>query len=102
ATRSRNLRPAERSVPLAQRHLEAVVARTTEAVSPSDWPHGLYEILRRHESAHNYSASAGEQCRCLTRLHRTSGGRARLAPESLEDDPIALHPTMIVRFRIPR
>src|ERR1700730_1317325 len=88
ATRSRILRLAERSVPLAQRHLEAVVARTTEEVSPPDWSRDLCEILPRHEPAHNYSASAGEQCRFLTRLHRTSGGRARLEPESVEDDPI--------------
>ena len=91
ATTSRILRLAERSAPLAQPHLEAVVAGTTKGVSPPDWSRDLFEILLRHEPAHNYSASAGEQCRFLTRLHRTSGGRARLAPESLEDDPIALH-----------
>jgi hypothetical protein len=91
ATRSRILRLAERSVPLALRHLGAVVARTTKEVSPPDWSHDLFEILLRHGPAHTYNASPGEQYRFLTRLHRTSGDRARLAPESLEDDPIAPH-----------
>ena len=101
ATTSRILRPAERSVPLVQRHLEAVVARKTKGVSPSDWYRDLFEILQRHEPAHNYSASVGEQCRFPTRLHRTSGGRARLASESREDDPIALHTDHGRELRIP-
>src|ERR1700730_3609582 len=100
ATTSRILRLAEPSVSPAQRHLEAVVARTAKEVSPPDWSRDLFEILRRLEPAHNYSASSGEQCRFLTRLHRTSGGKACLAPESLEDDPIALVPTMVERLRI--
>jgi len=91
ATRSRILRLAGRSVPLAQRHLKTVGARTTEEVSPPDWCRDLCERLLWHGPDHRCSASAGEHCRFLTRLHRTSGGRARLEPKSLEEDPIASH-----------
>ena len=79
ATTSRILPPAERSVPLARRHLQRAVASTTKEVSPPSLSHGLREILLRREPVRYYSASVGEQSRFQTKLRLTSGGRARLA-----------------------